>query len=88
MALFWAPILLLLSLVTYPLEKNIFNFWLKFSLPWIVLSSLAVFFTPTQQNFGDPNWKAVVSLSFTAIFFIVSLLIIFIKSLQIYWYKK
>ena len=87
-AFFWAPILLLFSLITAPLNKIVFNSWVRFSIPWIFFSTVLVFLIPIADRFAEPNWKAITSLSLAAIFFAVSILIVLVKSVQVYWFKK
>lgn len=87
--LFWAPILLFFSVLTLPINRTVFNSWIKFMVPWTLFSILVISATP--GNFGNNleiNLKAVASLSLTAISFFASLLIIIIKSVQVYWRKK
>lgn len=47
-AIFWAPVLLLMSIVTYPLNEKVHYAWVKFALPWVVLSTVVVFFKSSQ----------------------------------------
>lgn len=81
---FWAPFLFLFSLITYPLEKKIFNSWTKFALPWLVFSSVMTYLAPLKESLIEPDWKGVVALSLTILFCIVSVSIIIVKSVQVY----
>jgi hypothetical protein len=83
-AVVWAPILLLLSIITYPLEKKIFDSWIRFALPWIFFSILVTLFVPDKNTFGEPDWKGLVALLLTGIFTLISLVIILTKSIKFY----
>ena len=84
-AILWAPALLILSLAMYlfEIEKKVFDSWVKFSILWLAFSSAATYITPLQINFDSLDWKGVVSLFLTALFFIISILIIVTKSIQL-----
>ena len=73
-----------------PTRKKVFDSWVKFALPWILLSSLVAFLMPVDgytQSFMlggvrfPPFYLAIV-------FFSLSILVIIFRSIQIYRHKK
>lgn len=88
LVIFWAPALLFVSLVISALDKKILNAWITFAIPWLVASSVAIYLTPLKSKLDELDWKGVMALSTTILFFIISILIILIKSFLVYRKKK
>ena len=82
LVIFWAPALLIVSLIVSSFEKKIFDFWAKFAVPWVILSSIVTYLIPFQENFDLPDWKGVSALCGTGFFLFVSLIIIALPSIQ------
>ena len=76
--------LFILSLITYFLKEQVFRTWLHFAYWWIPLSLLFVYIASQSSGggFGIPNVfdTESVSIIFSVLFFIISILLIFIKS--------
>jgi hypothetical protein len=87
--IFWAPVLLFFSLATYKLAQTVFVAWITFAIPWIILSSLITYFLPDSLG-SNPyaHWQQIASLFLSTIFLLISILIILIKSIQVYRKKK
>ena len=77
----------ILSLITYFLKEQVFRTWLHFAYGWIPLSLLFVYIASQSSGggFGIPNVfdTESVSMIFSVLFFIISLILIFIKSIML-----
>lgn len=82
-AILWAPFLLVMSLALYPLSNKIFKTWILFTIPWIVGSTIVVLLTPPVINMYEPDYKGILPLSLSAIYLLISLLIIIVRSIQL-----
>jgi hypothetical protein len=79
-------ILFLFSLITYFMREEVYRAWTKFAIPAVLISMFLIFITPDssgggmgpQLSFGKPDMALLTS----AIFFIVSLLIIIVRYLK------
>ena len=82
--LYFSIPIFILSLITYFLKEQIFRTWLHFAYGWIPLSLLFVYIASQSSGggFGIPNVfdTESVSIIFSVLFFIISILLIFIKS--------
>ena len=76
--IFWAPVFLILSVVASRYEKKVFNTWIKFTIPWLLLTSIATYLAPIPESIYGPQWKGIFSGYGTIIFAVVSLFIIFV----------
>ncbi len=86
LGLYMGATILLISLITYKIRDEVFYSWLKFAYWWIPLTVILTAITPEGNgSWGVPNilTPGLVALVFTAIFVIVSLLIIPIKYLKL-----
>ena len=78
--------LFLLSLITYWMREEVFRAWLRFAYWWIPLTILLVLMTEDGSGgFGVPSiiTKESVSMIFSGLFLIISLLLIAQKSYQL-----
>ncbi|MEK7068888.1 MAG: hypothetical protein AAB947_00735 [Patescibacteria group bacterium] len=75
---FLFPPLFLFSLITYKMREKVFRAWLHFAYWWVPLSIVLTFLSRGGGGFGMPNVfdQEFVAFVFSALFFIVSLLII------------
>ncbi|MCX6735762.1 MAG: hypothetical protein NTZ13_01640 [Candidatus Parcubacteria bacterium] len=79
-----APVFLF-SLITYPLREETFRSWLHFAKWWVPMSVLLVLITPDGQGGGYmPSLidKQVVAFLTSAIFTLISLIIVIYKSIR------
>ena len=72
----------LFSLITYKMKDNIFQTWFKFARIWVPLTILLVILSPEYGNSLLPVEKGTVSFFMSALFLIISLIIIAYKSFQ------
>src|SRR6266404_3700374 len=70
LSLLWAPVLLFLTVISYRSEKKIFDSWIRFVLPWVLLSSVIVLILPIDT--GGVNWEALAALLLAALFVLFS----------------
>ena len=82
LVIFWAPALLIVSLIVSSFEKKLFDFWAKFAIPWLILLSITTYLAPLPTSLEDQRWKGVSALYGTIIFLFVSLIIIVLPSIQ------
>ncbi len=85
--LIWPPLslslpLFLLSLITYKMKEQVFNSWIKFTIWFVPLTIFLTFITPDSSgSFGLPAFgKGLVAFLLTALFTIISILIILVRS--------
>ncbi len=74
------------SLITYPLREETFRSWLRFAKWWVPMSMLLVLITPDGQSGGYmPSLidKQVVAFLTSAVFIIISLIIVLYKSIKL-----
>ncbi len=78
--LFLWPIALLFSLLTYKMHEKVFRAWIHFAYWWVPLSIILTFLAGggSGGGFGIPNVfdREFVAFIFSALFFIISLIII------------
>jgi len=89
--LYFSVIILFLSSIIYFLKEEIFNSWIKFTYYWLPISIFLVFITPGGRGGGFfPSLidKELISILMSGLFFIISLLLIIFKFIQIYLVKK
>lgn len=72
----WAPLLLLFSAITYRREQKIYDAWVKFAIPWVLVSSIVTYLAPVSRSLHDPNWNGWAALLMTAFLCAVSSIII------------
>jgi len=79
--LFSFPVVFLLSLITYKMKEQVFNSWIKFTIWFVPLTMFLIFITPDSSgSFGLPTFgKEVVAFLLTALFTIISILIILVQ---------
>ncbi len=81
--IFLLPILpiALLSLITYKMRDEVFNAWMKFAIWFVPLTMFLTFITPDSSgSLGLPAFgKGVVAFLLTALFTIISILIILVR---------
>jgi len=70
----------ILSLITHKLKNETFQAWLKFSYVWIPLTIILTLLVPEYSNSLVPVEKAGVSFLMSALFLLISLIIIIKKS--------
>jgi hypothetical protein len=69
--------MLLFSLITYRMTEEIYTAWFKFARWWIPFSMFAIFLAPEySSNFMSPIEKGTVALTFSALFVIISAIIV------------
>lgn len=67
----------LFSLITYKMRDEVYRTWFKFARWWIPLSMLVIFLAPEYpSNFMSPIEKGTVALLFSALFVIISTVIV------------
>jgi len=71
--------LFFLSLITYKMRDIVFQAWLKFAYIWVPLTIVLTLFAPEYDPSLLPITKGVVSFFMSAIFLVVSLIIVFFK---------
>ena len=69
------------SLITYWMRNEVFSIWLKFTYFWIPVSVIAIILTPETTGSLFEIDKGFISLVFSALFVILSILIIIISNL-------
>ena len=74
--------LFLLSLITYKMKDIIFQAWFKFARVWVPLSIILIILSPEYGNSLLPVEKGSVSFFMSALFLIISLIIIAYKSFK------
>ncbi len=80
-----------ICLLLYFLKNEIFSFWIKFALVWSVLSIIIVTITPHQTSYGGfitVDQKPMTAIYLSLAFAILSIILIAVKSLQVYKKKK
>ena len=78
--------LFILSLITYWMREEVFRAWLRFAYWWIPLTMVLVLMTrDSSGGFGIPSivTRESVSMIFSALFLIISLILIAYKSFAI-----
>lgn len=76
--------LFLFSLITFKMREEIFQPWWKFARVWIPVSMLAILISPSSSsNFIFPIEKGTVAFFSSALFVVISLVIIARQSLQL-----
>ena len=76
--------LFLFSLITYKMREEVYQAWFRFVCWWIPLSVLLIFIAPEySHDWLYPIEKGSVALLTSAIFLIVSLLIIVAKYISL-----
>ena len=80
--------LFLLSLITYFLCDEVFHTWIKFALVWIPLTILLTLAAPEYSQSLLPIVKSSVSFWFSALFFLISLVIVIWKWVSLPPVKK
>ncbi len=79
------PILFILSLVTYKLRDEIFRMWIRFAQWFLAISVALILIAPnTSTDWMFPNDKGRISFFLSILFFLISLIIIGIKSVFVY----
>jgi len=78
----------LFSLITYFLREEVFRAWLRFTYWWLPLSFVMIYLAAGSSggSFGIPNVldQETVAFIFSALFALISLILIAIKSLLLY----
>lgn len=84
---FLFPIIFLFSLITYKMREEVFCAWFNFTKWWIPISIFLTLITPGSSGggFGIPSIfdKEFLAFILSALFFIISLVIIVRKSLKL-----
>ena len=78
---FLFPVMLFLSLITYKMRDEIFRSWIKFSYVWIPLTIILTLLAPEYSPSLLPLTKGVISFYFSALFLLISIIIIISKSI-------
>lgn len=89
--MFLSPPAFFLSLLTFPLNNRIFNAWFNFSVVWVPLT--VILFLIPQPSIGGwlgplPTALDVVVIGMYFFYILISILIILIQSIRVYWLKK
>ena len=82
---FWLAMpVLIFSIITFMMKKNTFLIWAKMTNYVFIISLVIVLLTPTSTHGLDfvPIIKETVSIGLAILYSIISLLLIFYKSLQ------
>ncbi len=75
-----------LSLITYKMRDEVYRTWFKFARWYVPLSMLLILITPEYGGeLFNPIQKGSVAFLLTALFFVVSLLIVAIKYFRRQW---
>lgn len=87
--IFLFPFVFVFSLITYFLREEVFRSWLHFAYWWLPLSVVLIWWAAGTSGggFGMPNIldQETVAFVFSALFALISLLIIIIKSLILHF---
>lgn len=76
--------LFLFSLITYKMRDEVYQAWLRFSLVWIPLSMILIFFAPEYAaNWLYPVTKGSVAFISSLFFTIISLVLITYKLITV-----
>jgi len=76
--------LFIFSIITYFMQVEVFNAWWRFSKIWIPLSMLAILISPSYtSNWMFPIEKGAVAFFTSALFVIISILVVIYKNLQL-----
>ena len=90
--IFFFPFVFFFSLVTYLLHEKIFRTWFWFACRWIPTSIVLIFLAASSSGggMGIPNVfdQEFIAIIFTVLFSLISLLIILVQSVRVYWLKK
>src|SRR3989338_106734 len=70
----------ILSLITYKMRDQVFHSWLKFAYFWVLLTIILTILAPEYDSSFVSLTKGLVSFTLSAIFLLISLIIIIIKS--------
>lgn len=71
--------LFILTIMMFFVRFETYEPWFRFARLWIPLSMLAIFFAPEYSNFMNPIEKGSVALITSALFILISLVIIGLK---------
>lgn len=84
--LFLFPFVFFFSLITYKMREEVFRAWFNFTKWWVPISIFLILITPGSSGggFGIPSVfdKGFLAFILSALFFIISLVIITRKSLR------
>ncbi len=86
----WAPIVLILLGLVWFLDNRIFSSWINFSVVWIVLFGILAVLIPNNAGSGFISFpiKIYTLFGLCVLYILISLLIILIQSIRVYWLKK
>ena len=85
------PFVFLFSFITHFLKEEIFHSWIKFTYVWVPLSMFLVFIIPGGGGNGAfPSLidNQLIAILMSALFVIISLIMIVWLSIKFYWFKK
>jgi len=75
--------LMVCSLILFFMKDEVFKFWLKFAYIWIPLTSIFVIISPEYDSGLIPIEKESVSILFSVLFLLISIIIIISKSISL-----
>jgi hypothetical protein len=82
--IFLFPVILFFSLITYKMRDEVFRLWVRFTYIWLPLTLILVFIAPEYQNSWLPIYeKGFVSFVMSAIYVLVSIILVVIKHLSL-----
>ena len=76
--------LFILSLITYKMRDEIFHSWLTFTYLWIPLTLIGTLLAPEYSPSLIPITKGVVSFLMSALFLLISLILILVKHFSLH----
>ncbi len=88
--LIWAPIVLAFLGLVWILDGRIFTTWINFTIRWVVLFGISAVLIPNNAGSGfiSVPIKLYVLFGLGAFYILISLAIILIQSIRVYWLKK
>jgi hypothetical protein len=70
------------------MREQVFKPWARFALPWVLVMMFFSLVTPNTSPMFGPSEQGLVALFLLALYILISLLIILIQSVRVYWLKK
>ncbi|VAW32043.1 hypothetical protein MNBD_CPR01-91 [hydrothermal vent metagenome] len=80
--------ILLLSIATFFLRERVFIPWFKFTVGWFVITLIGTLSTSNAGTFFGPTEQDIFMLLSFAFYLVISLILILIQSVRVYWLKK
>lgn len=85
----WAPIMLVSLGIVWWLDDRVFLAWRAVTIPWLLVSTIvAVFIPDVGAGFISVPVKLYAVLGLSILYGLISVLIILVQSIRVYWLKK